>query len=239
MRLPVALCHSMFLTSVVATTTFLAAQTLDRGQIEGRITDQTGGVLPGVQVTVSEVNTGLKRSVLTGETGQYSAVLLPLGTYVVEAELPGFTAFQSNEIRLRIGQLLVVNITLQVAGAGQIVEVVAPAGAAPAGVSSVLEERNITDLPINGRDFRDFAQLSATSQTIRGTRGTFRLGGQPGDYVQLNLDGADCTKLDVVFSPGVRHIHCALVPQHVLGRRQNRRLAELPHTCDDGLRSGL
>ena len=62
------------------------AQTLDRAEISGTIRDQTGGVLPGVSLTLRETQTGFERATMTNADGRYSAPLLPLGTYIVRAD---------------------------------------------------------------------------------------------------------------------------------------------------------
>src|SRR5215471_15353468 len=73
------------------------------GAIEGTITDSSGGVLPGVTVTVTNVETGTARSVTTNERGIYRAPLLPLGTYRVDAELQGFKKFERTDVKLSVG----------------------------------------------------------------------------------------------------------------------------------------
>src|SRR5205085_9659865 len=87
---------------------------------------------------------------------------------------------------------LEVDLELKIAPGAQLVEVAAPATtAAPRG--TVSDGNAIMTLPINGRDYRDFALLSPTARAITGTRGVFRVAGQPGDYLALNVDGADFT----------------------------------------------
>ena len=71
-------------------------------------------MLPGVTVTVTNVDTGAERSVITNEKGLYRAPLLPLGTYKVVAELQGFKKFEGTDIKLSVGQTAVVNATLSV-----------------------------------------------------------------------------------------------------------------------------
>src|SRR5207248_8451308 len=84
------------------------------GSIEGTIVDTSGGVLPGVTVTITSVETGTERSVITNENGLYRAQLLPLGTYRVVAELPGFKKYAESNVKLAAGQSVVVNATLSV-----------------------------------------------------------------------------------------------------------------------------
>jgi hypothetical protein len=84
------------------------------GSIEGTVTDSSGGVLPGVTVTVTSLDTGLERSMVTNEKGLYRAPLLPLGTYRVVAELQGFKRFEQSGIKLSVGQSAVVNVAMGV-----------------------------------------------------------------------------------------------------------------------------
>src|SRR6185503_4958680 len=91
-----------------------AQSTAANGAIEGTISDTSGGVLPGVTVTISNVATGVERTVVTNERGLYRAPLLPLGTYRVVAELQGFKKFEQTDIQLSVGQTQVVNATLAV-----------------------------------------------------------------------------------------------------------------------------
>jgi hypothetical protein len=170
----------------------VAAQTLDRAEIHGTIRDETGAVLDDVSVTLTETNTGLERATVSGRDGHYSAPLMPLGVYVVRAERSGFAVAKSDPLPLSVGQALVVNVVMRVAGVIQTASVVATANTAPA-LGTAIDETALRNLPIDGRDYRDFALLSPTARSITGTRGTFRLVGQPGDYLALNVDGADFT----------------------------------------------
>jgi len=169
-----------------------AAQTLDRAEIRGEVRDETGAALSGVTVTLRETKTGFDRTTMSGADGRYSAPLLPLGNYVVRAERAGFAATTSAPLSLTVGQVAVVDLTLRLGGVAETVTVSPPGDAAPA-LGTVFDSDALVSLPINGRDYRDFALLSATAQSITGTRGTFRVAGQPGDYLALNVDGADFT----------------------------------------------
>jgi hypothetical protein len=169
------------------------AQTLDRGEINGTIRDESGALLPGVAVTLRDTKTGFERHTVSAAAGQYSGLLLPLGVYVVQAELPGFSVAKSDPLPLTVGQALVVNLVMKVAAVAETVDVsAAPGNTAPA-LGTVIDGTAIASLPINGRDYRDFALLSPTARSITGTRGTLRVAGQPGDYLALNVDGADFT----------------------------------------------
>src|SRR5262245_38811560 len=75
----------------------------DTAQISGTVTDASGAVLPGVEVTTTQTATGLARSVVTNETGAYTFANLPIGPYRLEAALPGFRTFSQTGIVLQVG----------------------------------------------------------------------------------------------------------------------------------------
>src|ERR671919_494688 len=77
-----------------------------RGAIGGRVTDDSGGVLPGVTVTVTNKETNVTSNTVTNETGNYSLLYLPPGTYSVAAELQGFKKVSRENIIIRIGDRL-------------------------------------------------------------------------------------------------------------------------------------
>src|SRR5919198_4277252 len=71
-------------------------------QISGTVKDQTGAVLPGAEVTVTQTATGAKRTAITNETGNYVLASLPLGPYMLEASLPGFRSYVQSGITLQV-----------------------------------------------------------------------------------------------------------------------------------------
>ncbi|MGE3843454.1 MAG: carboxypeptidase regulatory-like domain-containing protein [Vicinamibacterales bacterium] len=168
------------------------AQTLDRSEISGTIQDETGAALGGVSVTLLETSTGFERTRVTTDAGRYSVPLMPPGVYVVRAERPGFSAATSEPLTLSVGQALVVDVVMKVAGLAETVSIAASGDIAPA-LGAAIGAGTLSNLPVNGRDYRDAALLSPTARAITGTRGTFRVAGQPGDYLALNVDGADFT----------------------------------------------
>src|SRR4029453_15691386 len=91
------------------------------GNIEGTVKDGSGAVLPGVTVTVTNTDTGAGRSTLTNEQGVYRAILLPLGSYTITAELQGFRKYEQTGLTLSAGQTIVANIEL---GVGNLSETV-------------------------------------------------------------------------------------------------------------------
>src|SRR5262245_49978962 len=104
-----------------------AAQSVT-GSIQGTVVDQSGGVLPGVTVTVTNTSTGVSRSIVTDDTGTFRAELLPVGVYDVTAELQGFTTPKAANVTLTVGATLTLRFEMRVAG---LAETVMVSGAAP------------------------------------------------------------------------------------------------------------
>jgi outer membrane receptor protein involved in Fe transport len=125
------------------------------GTILGTVTDSTGAVLPGVEVTANNVNTGQSRLAITGDEGRYQIPLLDTGSYEVRAALTGFQTAVRRGITLQVGQEAVIDLALQV---GEISEEVVVTGEAPLvnTTSSTLSQRisqdQVSDLPLNSRN---------------------------------------------------------------------------------------
>lgn len=132
------------------------------GSIQGTIIDQTGAVLPGVTITVTNKDTGEVRTAVTNETGIYRVQSLDPGRYDVTAELGGFNKAARTDVTLSVGATLGLNLTM---AAGAVSEVVQVSGVSPdiqtekAEVSSIIERQRIIDLPIAGRNPLTLATL--------------------------------------------------------------------------------
>src|SRR2546423_5792286 len=83
-------------------------------QLSGTVKDESGAVLPGVEVSATQTATGSKRSVVTDETGSYVLTNLPVGPYRLDAALPGFRTFVQTGIVLQVDSNSVINVSLQV-----------------------------------------------------------------------------------------------------------------------------
>jgi hypothetical protein len=138
----------------------LAQQQL--GAIQGTIVDQSKAVMPGVTVTVTNLDTGLVRTTITNETGVYRVPSLDPGRYKVTAELQGFRQAAQNEVIVSVGATLGVNFNLV---AGTINEAIEVRGVTPdiqtekADISAVVEQKKINDLPLVGRNVLSLAAL--------------------------------------------------------------------------------
>jgi hypothetical protein len=149
------------------------------GQISGTVKDTAGGVVPGATVTVSSELTGLSRTATTDTNGDYVFALLPPGTYSVKAELQGFSTALESGIRLLVDNKIRVDLTLKVGNVAETIEVQAATVAIQsenATISQTLTEKQITELPLNGRNFLSLLFLNAGAVETTGEQGTFRQG---------------------------------------------------------------
>ncbi len=132
------------------------------GNIEGTVLDASGGVLPGVTVTITNTDTGTQRVVVTNERGIYRAPLLPLGTYQLVAELEGFKRYEEKGITLSAGQTAVINVSMSLGSLEETVTVTGEAPLVDAGKIDLgrnLGEREVKNLPLVSRNPYNFALL--------------------------------------------------------------------------------
>src|SRR5712691_3103987 len=131
--------------------------------ISGRIEDASGAAVGAAIVAVRNLETGAIRTVTTDETGIYRVLSLPVGSQEVRAEKPGFRAAVRTGINLVVGQEAVVNLKLEV---GEVAQEVTVSSETPlidtttASVSGLVAEREIKDLPLNGRSFDNLIALN-------------------------------------------------------------------------------
>jgi Carboxypeptidase regulatory-like domain len=134
------------------------------GNIEGSVHDTTGAALPGVTVTVTNMDTGSSRTSMTNADGVYRAVLLPLGRYKVVAELQGFKTFEQQGVTLSAGQMALIHIELEVGAVTETVTVTSESPVAQPGkidLGRTIGETEIRNLPLVSRNPYNFAFLQA------------------------------------------------------------------------------
>ena len=161
--------------------------------IVGRVTDASGAVLPGVTVTVENVGTHETRVVPTGASGDYTFTILPIGRYTVKIELQGFST-QTTSVVLAAGDRARIDAKLQV---GAVSETVNVTGESPlvqtdsSTLSSLVTEKAVQDLPVNGRNFVRLVQL--VPGATEGVANSLASGTRPDDRRQtsaISINGA-------------------------------------------------
>jgi hypothetical protein len=183
LRLPVAL--SVVVLAALSIPAALA-QTAT-GQITGSVTDASGAVMPLVKITLTSQGTGLTRTTTTNETGAYSFPLLPVGAYSVTAERQGFSVARRSDINLNVDQVVRVDLQLAVGATTETVNVAATAltvDTESAGVGHVVTTKQVTELPLNGRNFLQLLFLGAGAVQTTGEQGSMRQGA--GDAISIN-----------------------------------------------------
>ena len=138
--------------------------------VVGTVKDVSGAVIPGATVTVRNVETGTARTVKTDDRGYYRALSLPVGQYEVAAEKTGFNRHLNTGITLVVGQEAVVNLSLEVGEVQQAVTVSAEAPIVNTTTSStagLVGEREVKDLPLNGRSFDNLITLNPGTTNIQ------------------------------------------------------------------------
>ncbi len=149
-------------------------------QISGTAKDQSGAVLPGVEITATQTETGVARNTITNETGSYLLSNLPTGPYRLEAALPGFRTYIQTGIVLQVNANPVINVALEVGQVSEQVEVQANAALVETrstAIGQVIENERILELPLNGRQVTDLI-VAAGSAVQTGAAST--VGGIPG-----------------------------------------------------------
>jgi hypothetical protein len=134
--------------------------------ISGRVVDASGSPIGGAAVTVKSPETGASRTAISNAEGNYRVLSLPLGAQEVKAEKAGFKAALRTGIDLRIGQEAVLNLQLEVGDLAQQVTVTEQApvvNSTTASVAGLVGEREVKDLPLNGRSFDNLITLNPGS----------------------------------------------------------------------------
>jgi len=184
-------------------------------QISGVARDTSGGVVAGAEISVTQLDTGIKRSTATDENGAYVLPNLPIGPYRLEAARTGFRTYVQTGIELRVDSNPVIPVVLGVGDVTQTVEVEANASLVETqklGVGTVMENQRILDLPLNGRTPTDLIYLTgaavqsgASPIWSMNTGVQISVGGGQGYGVYYGLDGApninlyDATNLPLPF----------------------------------------
>jgi hypothetical protein len=178
----------------------LAQARLTGADLGGTIRDQTGAVVPGCTLTVTNVETNITRQVSTDSTGRYNVPALPPGTYTITAVSTGFRAETLERVDLQLGQAVAIDVVLFVAGASETITVAErapPLSVSRTEISSVINQQQIDALPTNGRNFIGFALIapgvSSDRTPLQGAAATSGLSftGQRGRSNNIMVDGLD------------------------------------------------
>ncbi|MFN7940844.1 MAG: TonB-dependent receptor [Thermoanaerobaculia bacterium] len=171
------------------------------GNLEGRVMDAQGAVLPGVTVVATNAATGLARTTVTGSDGLYRFSALPAGNYNVTYELEGFSRASSEGVVVNVAATLRADVTLQVASVEESITVTteAPLVQTTPSIGTVVSQKELENLPLNGRQFANLAVLAPgttlayNSDPTKPGQLTIQLAGGNGRNVNFIMDGGDNT----------------------------------------------
>src|SRR5260370_28582889 len=161
---------------------------VNSGTISGVVQDSSGALIAGATITIRHVDTGTARTVTSDEGGRYIAPVLPLRNYELQAQQSGFQTEIRKGITLTVGREEVINLTLRV---GQQTQSVTVTEAAPlvntttAEISGLVAEREVKDLPLNGRSFDNLITLNPGAVNYSALKSGPSVGSGEGAYFTL------------------------------------------------------
>src|SRR2546428_11231867 len=162
-------CVFVFVCSLLLSTNTEAQ--INRANLNGTVTDPSGGSVPNAKVVVVAADTGFTRQVITGESGVYSITSLPTGQYDLTVSHEGFKSFEEKGIRLSVGETRTVNAQLQIGASTALVNVEASAQSLEtnnAEIATVILSEQVSGIPINGRDWATLMTLAPGAVNIGG-----------------------------------------------------------------------
>jgi outer membrane receptor protein involved in Fe transport len=198
-RIPVS---SWLLLSLILGAAPAASAQVVGGAIHGTISDTLGAVLPGAAVIVRNVATGVTHEQTSDPTGHFQVLALPPGEYEVSVGLTGFRSIVHRGIHLAVGQTATIDSALELGAVSELIEVRAASVVvdfASGAVSGLVTEREIRDLPLNGRSFQQLAllqpgvqaALTAGSDVVGGRTPKISINGARPEMNSFLLDGTD------------------------------------------------
>ena len=175
----------MLASCVVGLVPAVAGAQVTTADLVGTVRDASGSIVPGVTVTVINEATGVTRVTITSDSGTYSFTALQPGLYRLAAELAGFRKMERTGVELQVNQRAQIDVELAV---GLVTESIKIEGGPPlletqsSVLGTVIQERQVQELPLNGRNFVQLATLApGVSGAGSGMRGTIMSGTRPDD----------------------------------------------------------
>ncbi|HKY29678.1 MAG TPA: carboxypeptidase regulatory-like domain-containing protein [Pyrinomonadaceae bacterium] len=218
-RIILTLCFALFATSVVAQQSV--------GWIEGTVRDPQGAVIQNGEVTARNVATNLTRTTTTNESGYYRFADLPPGTYELKVSAPNFKQTIVSDVIVKVATQTPQDINLELGGAAETVTITASGEAQVSTtdqtVAGVVNTRQIQNLPLNGRNFLDLAQIQPGVEKVEGghfdpTKANYTgisVAGQAGRSAQIAVDGASV--VDNVVGTTTQNFSQEIVQEFQLG----------------------
>ncbi len=172
---------------------------IDRSAVTGTVTDDTGKVLPGVNIFAFEPSTGLTRKSVSSSDGRYDLPELPVGRYTISFARPGFAQLSYTGLEQTVGRTRTLNAALHVAGGSEQVQVTDTASElnqTSDALGARIEQKQIQELPLNGRNWSTLTALVPGAVDTGGSnQRTIRFAGRGLDDNNFTYDGIDATNI--------------------------------------------
>jgi len=168
--------------------TLVSAQSTG-GRILGRVADSSGAVLANVKVTSTNEATGIARETKTDASGDYFLLEVPVGTYTLSFDLSGFKTNVRKNVVLDVNQVITLNTTMQIGTSKEVVEVTSEAplvDTTSTQLGAVVNDRTVTQLPLNARDTYQFLQLQPGVMSTVGSPNSVVYGSDKAGAVSVN-----------------------------------------------------
>ena len=223
-----SLCSLVLLTLSLGSTALAQDPT---GSIEGTVTDPQAAIVQGATITVRNTATNLTRTTTTEDSGHYRISQLPPGTYEVKVTGQNFKTSIASNVRVEVGRTVPLDVKLEIGGASEEVTVTGGGEAqidrTDNVVAGVVNTRQIQNLPLNGRNFLDLAQLQPGVETVPGggfdpTKANYTgisIAGQAGRSTQITVDGGSV--VDNVVGTTTQNFSQEIVQEFQLGISNN------------------
>jgi hypothetical protein len=163
------------------------------GRLEGTVTDPTGAAVPDAEIIVRNQNTGIATTIQSSADGEFAALYLDPGIYEVSIQKSGFGKLVLRDITISVGTRAVIHPQLRVGKIDAVITVSAETplvDAAASSLGTVVDQQSIQSLPLNGRNFTDFALLTAGA-TTDGDFGMISFNGVSGNFNNYTVDGGN------------------------------------------------
>ena len=210
----------MLVAALLATSTALGQST---ATVQGTVTDSKGAVLPNATVVVRNKNTSTERTVQTDSDGNYQVAALPVGLYAIEVRIQGFKTQVADQVTLEVARTITQNFQMDVGAISEQVQVssdVPVIETSTTSVGTVINQRTVQEIPLNGRHFVDLGLLIPGSVTppqngfltapLRG-QGSFAINtaGNREDTVNFMINGInlnDMVQNQITFQPSINTV---------------------------------
>jgi hypothetical protein len=168
--------------------TLMSAQSTG-GRILGRIADSSGAVLAKVKVTATNEGTGISRDTETNDNGDYVFPEVPVGIYTLSFDFSGFKNLVRKGVTLQVNQVITLNMSMQIGGSKEVVEVTSEApivDTTSTQLGAVVNDRAVSQLPLNSRDTYQFLQLQPGVMSTVGSNNSIVYGSNDAGAVSVN-----------------------------------------------------